>query len=322
MNSFSDIRRRALLGTALTAPLLAPGRGRAQPRPRNIVATVGMVADAVRAVAGPGATVTTLIGEGVDPHLFRPTRADIARLLNADALFANGHRLEGRMGDVLERVRGAGKPVTLLAESLPRERLRAHPDYPDAADPHVWMDPVLWGQAAAAVLPPLAALLPDIRERVADNLARFQAACARLDRYAQQALGSIPQQGRLLVTAHDAFSYLGARYGLEIDSIQGLSTEAEANLAAIEALVAKLVARRVPAIFAETSVPDRAVRALIEGAAARGHRVTLGGNLFSDAMGTPGSYRGSYEGMLDHNITTIARALGGQAAASGLNGRL
>jgi manganese/zinc/iron transport system substrate-binding protein len=126
----------------------------------------------------------------------------------------------------------------------------------------------------------------------------------------------------VLVTAHDAFGYFARRYDLAIDSIQGLSTEAEASLIRIEAIVAMLVSRRVPAVFAETSVPDRAVRALIEGAAARGHSVRLGGNLFSDSMGRAGSYTGTLEGMLDHNITTIARALGGTAPAAGLNGRL
>jgi manganese/zinc/iron transport system substrate-binding protein len=295
----------------------------AQPRaPRNVVATVGMVGDAVREVTGGRIAATTLIGEGVDPHLFRPTRSDIARLLGADAVFGVGHRLEGRMGDVLERVRTAGKPVVLMAETLPRDRLLANEDYPDAADPHVWMDPTLWGEAAGSVLEPLARLAPDVREGMADDLARFRARCARLDAYAKEAMATVPQSARVLVTAHDAFSYFGRRYGLEIESIQGLSTEAEANLAGIEALVTKLVERRVPAVFAETSVPDRAVRALIEGAAARGHRVALGGNLFSDAMGRPGTYVGTYEGMMDHNITTIVRALGGQAPARGLNGRL
>jgi manganese/zinc/iron transport system substrate-binding protein len=226
------------------------------------------------------------------------------------------------MGDVLERVRAAGRPVVLLAESLPRERLRANADYPDAADPHVWMDPILWAEAAGAADAALGRLVPDVRETFADNLVRFRARLARLDAYAREAIASIPENARVLVTAHDAFSYFGARYGLEIESIQGLSTEAEANLAAIEALVRKLVDRRVPAVFAETSVPDRAVRALIEGAGARGQRVVLGGNLFSDAMGRAGTYEGTYEGMMDHNITTIARALGGQVPARGLNGRL
>jgi manganese/zinc/iron transport system substrate-binding protein len=320
VNSSSCVGRRALLGV-LAVALPLPALAQARPG-RSVVATVGMVGDAVREVSGGRVRVDTLIGEGVDPHLFRPTRSDISRLLSADAVFGVGHRLEGRMGDVLERVRQSGKPVVLLGESLPRERLRANPDYPDAADPHVWMDPTLWADAAKAVEPALARLVPDAREAMVENLAAFRARCARLDAYAREALGTVPQNARLLVTAHDAFSYFGHRYTLEIESIQGLSTEAEANLAAIEALVTKLVERRVPAVFAETSVPDRAVRALIEGAGARGQRVALGGNLFSDAMGRPGTYEGTYEGMLDHNITTIARALGGRAPDRGLNGRL
>jgi len=322
LNRRSGLGRRSLLGAA-AALLPLPALAQAAPRtPRNVVATVAMVGDAVREVTGGRIAATTLIGEGVDPHLFRPTRADIARLLGADAVFGVGHRLEGRMGDVLERVRTAGKPVVLMGETLPRDRLLAHPDYPDAADPHVWMDPTLWGEAAGSVLEPLARLAPDVREGMADDLARFRARCARLDAYARDTIATVPAGARVLVTAHDAFSYFGRRYGLAIESIQGLSTEAEANLAGIESLVRTLVERRVPAVFAETSVPDRAVRALIEGAAARGHRVALGGNLFSDAMGRPGTYLGTYEGMIDHNVTTIVRALGGQAPARGLNGRL
>jgi manganese/zinc/iron transport system substrate-binding protein len=323
VNSHSSFPRRALLAGALGAlPLPAAAQAPGARLPRTVIATVAMVGDVVREISGGRIRAETLIGEGVDPHLFRPTRADIARLLNAEAVFANGHRLEGRMGDVLERVRAAGKPVVFLAESLPREKLRANPDYPDAADPHVWMDPSLWSEASGAAEAALARLAPDARESFADNAAGFRTRLARLDAYARDAMAGIPENARMLVTAHDAFSYFGARYGLEIESIQGLSTEAEANLAAIEALVAKIVARRVPAVFAETSVPDRAVRALIEGAAARGHRVRLGGNLFSDAMGRPGTYEGTYEGMIDHNVTTIARALGGQVPARGLNGRM
>ncbi len=323
MNRRSILPRRALLAATLAPALPAVASAQGGTRaPRGVIATVAMVGDVVREVSGGRIRAETLIGEGVDPHLFRPTRSDIAKLLGADAVFANGHRLEGRMGDVLDRVRAAGKPVVLMAESLPRGRLRANADYPDAADPHVWMDPTLWAEAAGSVAEALSRLVPDGREGFADNLARFRARCARLHAYAEESMGSIPANAKVLVTAHDAFSYFGARYGIEIESIQGLSTEAEANLATIEALVRKLVERRVPAVFAESSVPDRAVRALIEGAGARGQRVALGGNLFSDAMGRPGTYEGTYEGMMDHNITTIARALGGRVPARGLNGRL
>ena len=335
MKTCSAIRRRGLLGGAAAAatlaappaPLRAQGGTAARPPaaapPRRVaVATVAMLGDMLREVAGDALRTDTLMGEGVDPHLFRPTRADIARLLSADAVFAIGHRLEGRMEDVLERLRASGRTVLAVAEALPRARLRAHPDYPDAADPHIWMDPALWAEAAGPLAEAVVALAPDAREGVRRRLEGLRMRLARLDAYAREALGGIPPDGRLLVTAHDAFGYFGARYGLRLESLQGISTDSEASLARVEELVALLVSRRVPAIFAETSVPDRAVRALIEGAAARGHRAALGGTLFSDAMGRPGTYEGTHEGMLDHNVTTIARALGGSVPARGLNGRL
>ncbi len=328
MKTCSSVPRRALAGLAGAAFLAArPGRAQAPPpagRPaaKRAIATVGMLGDMLRGVAGEALRTETLMGEGVDPHLYRPTRADVARLLGADAVFGIGNRLEGRMEDVLTRLRGAGRPVVLVSEALPRSLLRSHPDYPDAADPHIWMDPLIWSEAAGALAEAVIALAPDAAEGLRDRLSAYRAMLARLDAYARQAIGSIPPGQRLLVTAHDAFGYFSARYGIEVRSLQGISTDSEASLAQVEALVAVLVDRHVPAVFAETSVPDRAVRALIEGAGARGQRVALGGNLFSDAMGRPGTYEGTYEGMLDHNITAIARGLGGQAPARGLNGRL
>ena len=320
MNRCSAIARRDLgLGLLALAPIPVLAQNRAQPR---ALSTVAMVGDLVRDIGGGGIRAETLIGEGVDPHLFRPTRADTARLLGADIIFANGHRLEGRMGDVLARAAANGKPVVMVAESLPRAKLRANPDYPDAADPHVWMDPILWAEAAGSVAAGLARLKPDQASIFAANLAALRNRLAALHEYGARVMASIPARQRLLVTAHDAFAYFASRYGLEVDSIQGLSTESEANLARIEALVRSLVERRIPAVFAESSVPDRAVRALIEGAGARGQRVALGGTLFSDSMGKPGTYEGSYIGMMDHNFTIIARALGGEAPARGMQGQL
>jgi manganese/zinc/iron transport system substrate-binding protein len=316
MNRCSAIARRVLL-MGLAA---APGVARAQDAATGALATTGMVGDLVRGVAGGVLPVRTLIGEGVDPHLFRPTRSDVSRLLRADAVFYNGHRLEGRMTDVLERARASGRPVLAVAETLPRDRLRSNEDYPDAADPHVWMDPMLWADCA----PPVAVTLARLRAD-ADFAAGVEATrqrYARLDAYAREVLAPIPRAARVLLTAHDAFGYFGLRYGFEVQSIQGLTTEAEASLARIEGLVRLIVERRIPAVFAESSVPDRAVRALIEGAGARGQRLAVGGVLFSDSMGRPGTYTGTYEGMMDHNITTIARALGGNPPPRGLNGRL
>ncbi len=323
------MRRRALLRRGLVASatsllaLPAPARAQQARAAPRAIATVGMLGDMLKGVAGPGLRTETLMGEGVDPHLYRPTRADIARLLGADAVFAVGHHLEGRMGDVFERLRNAGRTVVEVAETLPRDRLRTKPDAADSADPHVWMDPILWAECMPPLATALLALAPDVREGVQEREAKYRAMLTRLDGYAKQVLGAIPADRRVLVTAHDAFGYFGARYGLALESLQGVSTDSEASLARVEQLVTLLVTRRIPAIFAETSVPDRAVRALMEGAAARGHRVVLGGTLFSDSMGKPGTYEGTYEGMLDHNITVIARALGSpEVPRRGLNGRL
>jgi manganese/zinc/iron transport system substrate-binding protein len=340
LKTCSAVPRRLLLGLAAGAALPAGAtsaqggpatRGGSAPAaaaPRRAVATVAVAGDLLRELAGDALRTETLMGEGVDPHLYRPTRADIARLLSADAVFAIGHRLEGRMEDVFARLRSAGRTVLALAEALPRERLRTHPDYPDSADPHIWMDPLLWAEAGGPAAEAVIALAaPGAAEAVRGRLERWRARLARLDAYAREALGRIPPERRLLVTAHDAFGYFGARYGLELESLQGLSTDSEASLARVERLVALLVDRRVPAVFAEASVPDRAVRALIEGAAARGHQVALGATLYSDSMGRPGTYEGTHEGMLDHNITAIARALTAGAPGlalppRGLNGRL
>lgn len=316
MNSYSAIPRRVLLAL----PALA-GTAHAQNARPTALATTGMIADLVRGVGGAAITTESLIGEGVDPHLFRPTRNDIARILRADALFYNGHRLEGRMNDVLDRAAAQGKPALAVAESIPRARLRQHDEYPDAADPHVWMDPVLWAETLPAIAATLGRL-PRLQRDLEAGVGQTRAMLHRLDAYAAEVLAPIPAERRVLVTAHDAFAYFGLRYQFRLESIQGLSTEAEASLARIEAMVRLILERRLPAIFTESSVPDRAVRALVEGVAARGQQVALGGTLFSDSMGRPGTYRGTYEGMMDHNITLISRALGGSAPERGLNGRL
>jgi manganese/zinc/iron transport system substrate-binding protein len=184
------------------------------------------------------------------------------------------------------------------------------------------MDVRNWIAAAGVVRDRLTARDPAGAAAYAANAARHVADLEALDAYARRVLAAIPEASRVLVTAHDAFNYLGRAYGLEVRGIQGISTESEAGLREIEALVDLLVARRVGAVFVESSVSDRNVRALVEGAAARGHKVVIGGELYSDALGAPATYEGTYVGMIDHNVTTIARALGGEAPAAGRLGRL
>ena len=289
--------------------------------PYRVVTTVGMVADIARHVAGDHAEVINIIGEGVDPHLYKPTRSDVAMLKSGNIVFYAGLHLEGKMGEAIESIRG-DIPVHAVAEDIDPADLLSPPEFAGSHDPHVWMDASLWARSTQAIADQLAAYDPTHASDYQANAAAYIGQLTELHAYAQRVIASVPERQRILVTAHDAFNYFGRAYGIEVRGIQGISTESEAGLEDINNLVNMLVEREIAAVFVETSVSDKNIRALIEGAAAQNHTVTIGGSLFSDAMGSPGSYEGTYIGMIDHNATTIARALGGEAPAKGLNGRL
>ena len=310
-------RRRfiGLMAAALAPDLaFAPRFARAGAAP-TIVATTGMIADAARALTG--LPVTAIIGPGMDPHGHRPTRNDILTLSRADLVLWHGLNLEAQFAKLMD---GLSQKATVLAvaETLPADLLLSDPAYPGRPDPHIWFDPALWAQVSQAMEPTLAAFAPDVAARGTAYRAEVEAIAS----YAKAALDTIPAGSRLLVTAHDAFAYFGRAFGLEVAGVQGISTDSEAGLSRIAELVDLLVDRQVPAVFVESSVSDRALRALIEGAAARGHSVRIGGELFSDAMGPEGSYEGTWVGMMDHNATTITRALGGTAPERGASGGL
>lgn len=289
--------------------------------PYRVTTTTGMITDVVREVAGPRAEVTGIIGEGVDPHLYKPTRSDVVKLMQADLVFYNGLHLEGKMTDTLEKI-AHRKPVIAVTQRLKQADLLTKADGGGAPDPHVWMDVRAWRDAVGVVADELAKFDPPGAATYRANAERLQAELAELDAYVRRVVGSIPERQRVLVTAHDAFSYFGRAYGIRVEGIQGLSTESEAGVRRINELVHMLVTQKIPAVFVETSVSEKNVRALVEGARAARHEVTIGGTLFSDAMGAPGTYEGTYIGMLDHNATTIARALGGDAPERGMNGKL
>lgn len=289
----------------------------------QVVATTGMIADAVRQVGGDRVTVKALMASGIDPHAYRQTRSDIVALIKADLVLWHGLYLEAQMVEFMRRLaKNRQARVIAVAERLPKELLIAHDDYQDKSDPHVWMNPELWSRVVEGVRDVLIDVMPDGKATFTGNAEQHLAEIAKLASYASERLASVPSRSRVLLTAHDAFNYFGAAYNFEVVGIQGISTESEAGLKRISDLVDLLVRRKISAVFVESSVSDRNIRALIEGAAAQGHRVVIGGELYSDAMGAPGTYEGTYIGMIDHNVTTIARALGGEAPAKGMLGKL
>ena len=283
----------------------------------DVVATTGMIGDAAREVGGDLVEVRTLMGPGVDPHAYRQTRSDIVALTNADIVLWHGLYLEAQMEEFLLELDDIGA-VTAVAESLPRNLLIGHEDYEGRFDPHVWMNPNLWSRVVLNVRDALIEHAPEAEATFRANADAHLDALRDLAQYTTQVLSSVPAESRVLISAHDAFNYFGNAYGFEVMGIQGISTESEAGLQRIAELVDTLVSRDIRAVFVESSVSDRNIRALIEGAAAEGHEVVIGGTLFSDAMGEDGTYEGTYVGMIDHNATVIARALGGEAPERGM----
>lgn len=296
---------------ALLASLLlvaAEGGAEAARPPLRVVATTNIVADLVKNVVGDAGEVISLMGPGVDPHLYKASQGDIRRLSEADVIFYNGLHLEGKMGDILLRM-ARRTPTFAVTEYLDDADLLEPEAFNGLYDPHVWFDVGLWIRAVERVRDALIEVDPDRAEGYAGRASEYIKTLEELDAYATRAIESIPSERRTLVTAHDAFNYFGRAYGLEVRGLQGISTESEFGLADVTALVDLLVERKIGAVFIESSVSPRGLQAVIEGARAKGHIVEVGGELFSDALGPEGSPAGTYVGMLRHNVDTIVTAL-------------
>ena len=316
-----NLTKRALMAASAALALSLPANWAAAQERLSVVATTGMVADVAMQVGGDLVEVQSLMGPGVDPHAYRQTRTDIVAASNADLVLWNGLYLEAQMEEFLLEL-GQDRPVVAVAEAVPENLLIGHEDYEGRFDPHLWMNPNLWSRVVVNIRDALSDIHPEGEETFAANADAYLDQLGDLARYTTEVLSTVPVESRVVLSAHDAFNYFGNAYGFEVVGIQGISTESEAGLQRIAELVDMLVDRDIRAVFVETTVSDRNVRALIEGAAAEGHEVVIGGELFSDAMGEPGTYEGTYVGMIDHNATTITSALGGNAPASGMQNML
>jgi len=278
----------------------------AGPGPIRAVCTTGMVADMVRRIGGDRVAVDQLMGEGIDPHLFKATPDVIRSLSQADVVFYSGLHLEGRMTEVFEQMT-ARTPTVALASTIPADKLIGTGG--DAHDPHVWFDVALWSETSKAVRNFLVEFDAPYAAEYDRRAAEYQAELTALDVECRLKLQGIPKALRVLVTAHDAFHYFGRAYDVDVRAIQGVSTETEAGVREINELVSFIAERKLKAVFIEASVSERNITALLEGCKARGHEVRIGGELFSDSMGKPGTATGTYPGMVRHNVDVIVKAM-------------
>jgi manganese/zinc/iron transport system substrate-binding protein len=288
------------------------GAGAADDGRLNVVTTTGMIADIAENVGGEFVQVTALMGPGIDPHLFKASAGDVNRLFEADIIFYNGLHLEAAMGEVLERFAESGATTVAVAEVIDPAVLKAPPEFDGFYDPHVWFNVTFWMETTDAVEAALSEMDPAHAEAYAANAEAYRAELEALDAYVAEQAARVPEGQRVLITAHDAFNYFGEAYGFEVRGLQGISTASEASTADVQELARFIAEREIPAIFVESSVSPRTVEAVQAAVRAQGFDVQIGGELFSDAMGNPGTAEGTYDGMVRHNVDTIVGALLGE----------
>lgn len=283
-----------------------------QGRPIRVVTTIGMIADLAKNIGGEMVEVTSLMGTGVDPHLYKASAGDVTLVSQADLILYNGLHLEAGISGVLERLSDQ-KPNQVLAvtKNIDRLKLTAPPEFAGAYDPHVWFDVTLWTNVAETIRSALVKLMPSAEAHFQTRAKKYILQLEDLHIYVKEKATQIEASKRVLVTAHDAFGYFGQAYGFEVRGLQGISTATEAGTADVRNLAQFIADRKIPAIFVESSVPRQSIEAVQAAVQARKFEVQIGGELFSDAMGNPDTKEGTYIGMVQHNIDTIFDGLTG-----------
>jgi manganese/zinc/iron transport system substrate-binding protein len=274
-----------------------------------VVATTSIIADTAKEIGGEVVRVDGLMGPGIDPHLYKATEGDAERLNEADLILYNGLHLEAGMTEVFERMQKSGKEVVAVTDGIPEEKLIPVEGFEGNFDPHVWMDVSLWMDVSKNIANAIIEQAPDKEEAIKMNLEIFLGKLRMLDQNIRIAVGQIPEEQRVLVTAHDAFGYFGKQYGVEVRGLQGVSTASEAGARDVQELATFIAERKIPAIFVESSVPYRNIEALQEAVKANGHEVRIGRPLYSDSIGDYGTAQASYVGMMRFNAGIIGEEL-------------
>ena len=274
----------------------------------KIVCTTGMIGDALKNIVGDSAEVVSLMGPGVDPHLYKATQGDLGKLSEADVIFYNGLHLEGKMGEIFEKM-GKRKKTVAFAEGIQPGKLRVMDAVTQSHDPHIWFDVSLWAEAVAYAGEQMQKIDPAKAAYYKSNTDVYLQKLTDLHGRVKTAIAEIPASQRVLVTSHDAFGYFGRAYDMEVQGLQGISTTAEFGVRDVSNLVKFIIEKKIKAIFVETSVSQKSIEAVLEGCRQQGHNVVIGGKLYSDAMGEAGTPEGTYIGMVEANVAIVVKAL-------------
>ena len=276
--------------------------------PLSVVTTTTMITDMVKVIGGDKIKVEGLMGSGVDPHLYKASEGDVTKLTNADIIIYNGLHLEGKLQDIFKKMQ-QNKKVVQLSESIYPSQLIASENFASSFDPHIWFNVDYWIACVRYAATELSKMDKENEAYFSARATAYIEGLKKLKEDNNKLVAELPEEKRILVTAHDAFNYFGQAYSFEVVGLQGLSTATEAGVKDVQNLATLIIDKKVKAIFVETSVPKRTIEALKEAVKAKGGEVAIGGELFSDALGTPETPEGTYVGMYNHNMSTIVNAL-------------
>lgn len=274
---------------------------------RLIVCSTSIIANCISEIVGDDFTVVSLMGPGVDPHSYNPRPNDIKKLNSAAVIVYNGFHLEGKMQTIFKRLKKQSK-VFALSDSYPRKSL-IKLNQQGAIDPHIWFGSFDWIKSLKHITNQLSKIYPNQR---IEFIQRYRKFSSKIISFSQQTILSfkkIPYSQRVLITSHDAFHYFGNTFGLKVMALQGVSTVQEPSLKHVYELVDYIVKYKVKALYIEHSVSPKTVQLILESAQKRFPDVTLGGTLYSDALGSKHQLSGTYLGMLKHNCWTIYKSL-------------
>ncbi len=275
----------------------------------NIVTTTSMITDLVKNIAGDHVNLQGLMGSGVDPHLYKASEGDVSKLANADLIFYNGLHLEGKLVEVFEKMHSQKTKTIAISDALDKSTLIGSEYFASNYDPHIWFNVTYWKQASQFIINKLSEAVPEQKSVFEANGKAYLNKLNNLKSKITSTIETLPKEKRILVTAHDAFNYFGKAFDFEVVGLQGLSTATEAGVQDVQKLAAFIIEKDVKAIFVESSVPKRTIEALQAAVKSKNHQVTIGGTLYSDALGNEGTAEGTYIGMFKYNVNTIVNAL-------------
>ena len=299
--------KKILLTIAITLTLLNCKEEKKANSKLNVVTTTSMITDLVKNIGGKHINLQGLMGSGVDPHLYKASEGDVSKLSNADVIFYSGLHLEGKLVEIFEKMKN--KKTIAISDVLDKKTLIGSEYFASSYDPHIWFNVDYWIQATQFVVSKLSEAIPEQKTAFETNGANYIKQLQALKTNLKTKIETLPQEKRILVTAHDAFNYFGKSFNFEVVGLQGLSTATEAGVQDVQKLAAFIIEKNVKAIFIESSVPKRTIEALQAAVNSKGHNVTIGGSLYSDALGNAGTVEGTYIGMFKYNVNTIVNAL-------------